>query len=47
MENKKYDVNDVAAGREFIEAFIGFVVYSHHLCNKYHRREGHGEAPQE
>ncbi len=31
MEKKKYDVNDVAAGREFIEAFIGWVVYSHHL----------------
>lgn len=31
MEKKTYDVNDVAAGREFIEAFIGWVVYSHHL----------------
>jgi hypothetical protein len=31
MEKKNYDVNDVAAGREFIEAFIGWVVYSHHL----------------
>lgn len=31
MEKKKYEVNDVAAGREFIAAFIGWVVYSHHL----------------
>jgi hypothetical protein len=31
MEKKKYDVNDVAAGREFIAGFIGWVVYSHHL----------------
>jgi len=28
---KNYDVNDVAAGREYIDAFIGFVVHSHHL----------------
>lgn len=27
MEKKTYDVDDVAAGREFIEAFIGWVVY--------------------
>ena len=32
VNNKKnYDVNDVEAGREYIEAFIGFVVFSHHL----------------
>jgi len=31
MEKKKYDTNDVAAGREVIGAFIGRVVYSHHL----------------
>ena len=31
IEKKRYDVDDVAAGREFIEAFIGWVVYSHHL----------------
>jgi hypothetical protein len=28
---KNYDVNDVKAGREFVQAYIGFVVYSHHL----------------
>lgn len=31
MEKKTYDLNDVTAGREYIEAFIGWVVYSHHL----------------
>ena len=28
---KNYDINDVEAGREYIKAFIGFVVFSHHL----------------
>jgi len=28
---KDYAVNDVASGREYVDAFIGFVVYSHHL----------------
>jgi hypothetical protein len=28
---KKYDENDVVAGREYVHAFINFVVYSHHL----------------
>ncbi len=31
MEKKKYAVDDVATGREFIEGFINWVVYSHHL----------------
>ena len=26
-------VNDVKAGREFVQAYIGFVVYSHHLSD--------------
>jgi hypothetical protein len=43
MEKKKYDVNDVAAGREFIEAFIGWVVYSHHLYMSVTNAGGHGE----
>jgi hypothetical protein len=40
MDKKNYDVDDVAAGREFIEAFIGWVVYSHHL---YEHVKGGGE----
>jgi len=47
MEKKKFDVNDVAAGREFIAAFIGWVVYSHHLYMNIKGGGGHGEAHQE
>ncbi|WAC04312.1 MAG: DUF6448 family protein [Methanoregula sp.] len=43
MEKKNYDVDDVAAGREFIEAFIGWVVYSHHLYMNVKGGNGHGE----
>jgi hypothetical protein len=28
---KNYDVNEVKAGREFVQACINFFVYSHHL----------------
>jgi len=31
MEKTRYDVNDVAAGRAYVQAYIGFVVYAHHL----------------
>ena len=31
MHTKKYEVNDVKAGRAFIQAYIDFVVYAHHL----------------
>jgi len=40
MEKKEYDINDVAAGREFIEGYIGWVVYSHHLY-MYVKSGGH------
>ncbi len=43
MDRKNYDVNDVAAGREFIEAFIGWVVYSHHLYEYVKGGGGHKE----
>jgi hypothetical protein len=43
METKTYDVDDVAAGREFIEAFIGWVVYAHHLYVSVAGAAGHGE----
>ncbi len=43
MEKKRYDVDDVAAGREFIEAFIGWVVYSHHLYQSVTSASGHEE----
>jgi hypothetical protein len=41
MEKKKYDVNDIAAGREFVEAFIKWVVYSHHLYMYVESSGGH------
>jgi hypothetical protein len=47
MAKKTYDVNDVAAGREFIEAFIGWVVYSHHLYMSVTSAAGHGEKNEE
>lgn len=43
IEKKTYDVNNVAAGREFIEAFIGWVVYSHHLYMSVKGAGGYGE----
>lgn len=43
MEKKNYDVNDVSAGREYVEAFIGWVVYSHHLYLSVAGAAGRGE----
>jgi hypothetical protein len=34
MAKKKYDVNDVDAAREYVQANLGFVLYSHHLYTK-------------
>jgi hypothetical protein len=31
MERARYDVNDIAAGRAYVQAYLGFVVYAHHL----------------
>ena len=42
MEKREYDVNNVAAGREFIEAFIGWVVSPIALCI-VQGAGGHGE----
>lgn len=44
MEKKKYDIDDVPAGREYIEAFIGWVVYSHHLLMSVMGGDHHGGA---
>jgi len=43
MEKKAYDVDDLAAGRKFIDAFIGWVVYSHHLYMSVKEAPGHKE----
>ena len=31
MAKKKYDENNGTGGRDYVHAFINFVVYSHHL----------------
>lgn len=31
MSRKEYDVNDVDAARQYVQAVLGFVLYSHHL----------------
>jgi len=41
---KKYDENNVAAGREYVHAFINFVVYSHHLYTFVKGGEEHDEG---
>jgi len=44
IAHKKYDENDVVAGREYIQAFINFVVYSHHLYTYAKSGGGHDEG---
>ena len=34
MVKKKYDVNDIDVAREYVQANLGFVLYSHHLYTK-------------
>lgn len=47
MEKKRYDVNDVGAGREYVHAFIEWVVYSHHLYQSVtYASGGHGEQKE-
>lgn len=42
-ETKRYDVDDVAAGREYVEAFVGWVTYSHQLYMSVLHPPGHGD----
>jgi len=41
---KNYDPDDVAAGRAYVQAFIGFVVYAHHLYQYVKGGGGHNEG---
>ncbi|MGZ4911404.1 MAG: DUF6448 family protein [Halobacteriota archaeon] len=43
ISTKNCGVNDVRAGREFIQAYINFVVYSHHLYAQVTRGQSSGE----
>lgn len=44
MSKKKYDVDDVIAGREYVQAMLGFVLYSHHLYECMKGSSAHGEV---
>src|SRR3990170_5477218 len=44
MAKKKYDVNDVDDAREYVQAELGFVLFSHHL---YATITGGGEHDEE
>jgi hypothetical protein len=44
MERARYDVDDVAAGRAFVQAYLGFVVYAHHLYAGIAGGGGHREG---
>jgi len=44
MAEKDYDENDVVAAREYVQAKLGFVLYSHHL---YVYVKGGGEHGEE
>jgi len=43
MEKKKYDVNNVDAAREYVQAMLGFILYAHHLYTNIKGGEVHGE----
>jgi len=44
MAKKKYDENNVGAAREFVQAMLGFVLYSHHLYAYVTGGGEHGEG---
>jgi len=43
MAKKNYDENNVDAAREYVQAMLGFVLYSHHLYTSVKGGEVHGE----
>lgn len=43
MVKKKYDENNVDAAREYVQAMLGFVLYSHHLYTNIASGGKHGE----
>ena len=40
---KNYDVNSIAAGREYVAEFIDFIIYLHHFCTSSSGESGHPE----
>jgi hypothetical protein len=43
ISTKYYEVNDVRAGRAVVQAYINFVVYSHHLYTRVTQGQSSGE----
>lgn len=43
MAKKKYDENNVAAAREYVQAMLGFVLYSHQLYTYITGGDAHAE----
>jgi hypothetical protein len=43
MDKRNYDVNNIAAGRAYVSAFIDFIVYVHNLSASIPGEEGHAE----
>lgn len=44
MEHKGYSPDNVSAAREYVQATLGFVLYSHHLYTYIKGGGAHGEA---
>jgi len=42
IEKKKYDENDVPAAREYVQAMLGFLLFSHHTYEYLEADRGHG-----
>lgn len=42
MSKKKYDENNVGAAREYVEAMLGFILYSHKLHAQIRTMKEHG-----
>ncbi len=43
ISKKNYDVNDVPAAREYVQAMLGFVLFAHHVYAFIKGGGGHGE----
>lgn len=41
LSKKEYDKNDVDSAREYVEAFLGLTLYSHHLYEFINKSEHH------
>lgn len=46
MDKKEFDVDDVEAAREYVQASLGFLLFSHHVYSYIKHGGEHGEAAQ-